>query len=58
MFVRKHEVHVMCPPPILEQLGWKLDENPDRDGDQKVRWKFNKALAKAETLGRQLASLL
>ena len=24
----------MCPPPLLKELGYTLDEEQDRDGDQ------------------------
>ncbi len=60
MFVRESQeaVHVMCPPPILEQLGYALDENPDRDGDQKVIWSFSDASSRAEQLGKNLATLI
>lgn len=60
MFVRESQevVHVMCPPPLLEQLGYALDENPDRDGDQKVIWSFSDASSRAEQLGKNLATLI
>ena len=48
----------MCPPPLLEQLGYDLDENPDRDGDQKVIWSFSDAPSRAEQLGNNLATLI
>lgn len=51
-------VHVMCPPPLLEQLGYRLHENPDRDGDQKVLWQTHEAIDKAIQLGKDLRSLL
>ena len=60
MFIRKSQevVHVMCPTPLLEQLGYDLDENPDRDGDQKVIWSFSDAPSRAEQLGKNLATLI
>ena len=59
MFLRKTQgVHVMCPPPLLKELGYALDEERDRDGDQKVIWSFGEAEASARQLGQNLASLL
>ena len=59
MFLRKTQgVHVMCPPPLLKELGYALDEERDRDGDQKVIWPFEEAEANARRLGQNLASLL
>jgi len=35
MFLKPNQgVHVMCPPPLLEQLGYHLHENPGRDKNQ------------------------
>jgi len=59
MFLRPTQgVHVMCPPPLLEQLGYRLHENPDRDGDQKVLWQTHEAMDRAVQLGKDLRSLL